>query len=243
MDLTEKTANSNRHPWELSRAHCILNLIKQYTLSSVADIGAGDRFFASKLKAAVCGNVYAIDTGYGEEPETAGGIHCLNNISQLHRIEDGAVVLMDVLEHVENDSVFLRDTLEKISSGGLVVITVPSFQFLFSDHDKFLKHLRRYNKKQLLTLMRSNNLNVERCHYFYTSLFFIRMLSLLTKKTGKKNSLDKVNGIGTWRFNEKHIITRAVYTILNIDFSVCCFCAKFNIYLPGLSLLAVCRKQ
>lgn len=242
MDLTEKTANINRHPWELSRAHCILNLIKRYTLRNVADIGAGDLFFASKLKTAVRGDVYAIDTGYGERSKITDGINCLNNISDLHRIEDGAIILMDVLEHIDNDSAFLGAALEKISVDGLVVITVPSFQFLFSGHDKFLKHLRRYNKKRLLALIRSHNLHIERCHYFYTSLFFIRILTLLLKKR-QKNSADKESGVGTWRFNEKHIVTRLIYTILNIDFNVCGFFAKFKIFLPGLSLLAVCKKQ
>jgi len=240
MDLVEKTMCINRHPWELSRVQCILNIVKKNSnMCTIADIGAGDRFLISKLKSSVSGVLYAIDTGYTEKSEIVDGVHCFNCISELPKPTD-VVILMDVLEHVQNDSVFLKEILDKLSDDGLVLITVPAFQFLFSNHDVFLKHHRRYHRKQLLDLLHSSNLSVEKCHYFYTSLFFVRLLSLLLpkiKSTGYKY------GIGNWRFNEKHILTKVICIILNIDYLFCVFLAKFHIYLPGLSLLAICRKR
>ncbi|MCL2100352.1 MAG: class I SAM-dependent methyltransferase [Fibromonadales bacterium] len=239
MDLIEKTSNENRHPWELSRAQCILNIVKKHNLSSAADIGAGDHFFASKLLSFIPGPIYAVDAGYNEKSEVIDNIHCLNDISDLPNLNDKCgAMLMDVIEHIEDETVFLKKILEKIPVGGLVFITVPAFQFLFSEHDIFLKHYRRYNKKQLLTLIRSQNLCIEKSHYFYSSLFFARIAGLLLKKI----KTAKPTGIGGWNFSEKHIITRFIYAILNIDFRICAFLALFRIYLPGLSLLAVCRK-
>jgi len=239
MDLIEKKLNNNRHPWELSRSKCILNIIKKRPLCNIVDIGAGDRFFTSKLSGFVSGALYAIDTGYTEESVTIDRIHCFNTISELPELAD-AVILMDVLEHIHNDDAFLKEILEKLSANALIVITVPAFKFLFSNHDVFLKHYRRYNRNQLLTLLHSNNVIVGKCHYFYTSLFFARLLSLpLTKE--KPPSCQ--SGIGNWRFNEKHILTQAIRIILNIDFQICAFFAWFHIYLPGLSLMAICRKR
>jgi hypothetical protein len=149
------------------------------------------------------------------------------------------IILMDVLEHIYHDTEFLGQILKKTPQGSFLFITVPSFQFLFSNHDVYLKHHRRYNRKQLLALIHSNNLYVEKCHYFYASLFFVRLISLLFKKVDPQHQ----SGIGQWRFQEKHIITRIFYTLLNFDFCFCSFFARFRIYLPGLSLLAVCRKQ
>ncbi|MDR2578426.1 MAG: hypothetical protein LBC70_06420 [Chitinispirillales bacterium] len=120
-----------------------------------------------------------------------------------------------------------------------MLITVPAFQSLFSNHDVFLKHRRRYGRKQLLVLLRSCGLHVEKCHYFYSGLFFARWASLLLTK---EKPVEKQTSIGEWRFGEKHVITRIVRAILNIDFRVCAALAKLRIYLPGLSLLAVCRK-
>jgi hypothetical protein len=90
MDLTEtRTANSNRHPWELSRTKCILDIIKKYPIRTAVDIGAGDRFFISKLLPFVSGQLYAVDTGYSEKTNIIDGIHCFNDISELHEIAVG----------------------------------------------------------------------------------------------------------------------------------------------------------
>jgi len=239
MDLIEARIHRHRHPWELSRTKCVLSILKKYILNTVVDIGAGDRFFISKLRSFISGEAYAVDVGYNQKSEVIDGIHCLNNTQDIPKLNGGgAIIMMDVLEHIENDKSFLNEILEKVSKEDLVFITVPAFQSLFCNHDVFLKHHRRYNKQQLLALIHSCNLNVLKCHYFYTSLFFARWVSLLFKK---KKSVDDEVGIGGWNFSDKHIITRIIYTILNIDFRICAFFAKFNIYLPGLSLLAICK--
>ena len=241
MDLVEKSSNINRHPWELSRAKCALSILKKYALNTIADIGAGDRFFISKLRHFASGEMYAVDVGYSKKEEIIDGIHCLNNISDIPKLHGGgAIIMMDVLEHIENDKSFLSEILEKVSKDDLIFITVPAYQHLFCNHDVFLKHYRRYNRQQLLTLIRSCNIKVEKCHYFYTSLFFARTIGLLLKK---EKAVDEEVGIGGWNLSDKHIITRLIYIILNIDFRICAFFAKFNIYLPGLSLLAICRKR
>ncbi len=238
MDLTEKTSCANRHPWELSRAQCVLSVIGKRTYRNVADVGAGDRFFTLKLSSVATGTKYAVDTGYAKKSEVVDGVHCLNDIEQLPEPVD-AVMLMDVIEHIRDDGAFLKKILSKSSPDALVVITVPAFQRLFSNHDVFLKHYRRYNKKQLLNVLRNNNLRVERCHYFYVSLFFARLIGvLLTKRKPVATT-----GIGSWRFGENHIVTRLVRAVLNMDFRICAFLAKLRIGLPGLSLLAVCKKS
>jgi hypothetical protein len=244
MDLIEKASHGNRHPWELSRTQCISNIVKKYPLCNVVDVGAGDCFFISKLAAYVSGALYAIDTGYTEKSKIIDidkglMIHCFNNISELPEPADAAV-LMDVLEHIYNDNVFLKEITERLSADALLVITVPAFSFLFSNHDVFLKHHRRYNRKQLLTLLHSNNLIVEKTYYFYLSLFFARLLSL---PLGKRKPVECQSGIGDWRFNEKHFFTQAISIFLNIDFQICAFLSRFHINLPGLSLLAICRKR
>jgi hypothetical protein len=239
MDLIEKKSNGNRHPWELSRTQCILNIIKKCPLYNIVDIGAGDLFFISELKDSFSGILYAIDTGYAEKSKIIDGVHCFSSITELSEPADVAT-LMDVLEHVYNDSFFLKEILAKLSTNALIVITVPAFQFLFSNHDVFLKHHRRYNRNQLLALLYSNNLTVEKCHYFYTSLFLARLIGL---PLAKRKPATNQSGIGNWRFSEKHILTQAIRIILNIDFRICVFFAWFHIYLPGLSLLAICRKR
>jgi hypothetical protein len=245
MDLRELTANTNRHPWELSRTRCILHLLSKYTIHNCADIGAGDRYFTKKLMSLVSGKIYAVDSAY-TKTEVLDGIYCMNDIRELpedignNGLGEGAIIMMDVLEHIEHDAPFLNTVLEKLSDNGTLLITVPAFQFLYTEHDAFLSHYRRYNRKQLLHVLYQANVTVERCHYFYISLFFARLISLLAKPAKPKNPPE---GIGNWRFSKTHVITRIIYGVLNIDFAICSFFARFNIFLPGLSLVAICRKS
>jgi hypothetical protein len=71
-------------------------------------------------------------------------------------------------------------------------------------------------------------------------LFFARLLGLLFGGRSKKS---EQTGVGSWRLGEKHPATRTICAVLNIDFFICGLLAKLRVRLPGLSLLAVCRKR
>ncbi|MDR2481443.1 MAG: class I SAM-dependent methyltransferase [Spirochaetaceae bacterium] len=237
MDLRESMLENKRHPWELSRADCLFNIVKKHHLNTAADIGAGDGFFIKKLASVIAGGLYAVDAGYAEKETFSGGIHYKNDISLLPEPAGGGgsgIILMDVLEHVEDDAAFLDKILEKTPEDGLIIITVPAFQFLFSAHDLFLKHYRRYNRKTLRALL-ARRVHIEKCHYFYASLFLARAAGFFIKRK-------QLSGIGTWRFSETSVVTRFIRAVLNFDFYLCAFLARFHFYPPGLSLLAVCRK-
>jgi SAM-dependent methyltransferase len=240
MDLKEKTSNINRHPWELSRSQCILKLIRKQQWKRFADIGAGDMFFTRQLLDMDSGTVvYAVDSEYEEGMKSIDGIHCLNNISELPDASFDCLVLMDVLEHIADDDAFLKKLLDKLTLGGTLLITVPAMQFLFSSHDVFLNHYRRYSRKRLHALLKNNHLKIEKCHYFYTILFFLRLVSLLKDRLlPDKNQ----TGIGEWKFSREHITTRCIMKILNIDFLVNNVLDKCRIHLPGLSVMAICKK-
>jgi SAM-dependent methyltransferase len=240
MDLKEKTLNTNRHPWELSRAQCIFNLIRKRQLKRFADIGAGDRFFARKLLTIDSAAVYAVDSEYDDEMICVDGVNCLNNISKLPAKSFDSLVLMDVLEHIEDDDIFLKEALDKLVIDGTLFITVPAMQFLFSSHDRFLNHYRRYSRARLLALLNKNGLEIERCFYFYTGLFFFRLISLIKDRLMPKK--EQV-GIGAWSFPEKNLFTQCIIRFLNMDFFINRLLGKCHIYLPGLSVVAICRKK
>jgi hypothetical protein len=79
------------------------------------------------------------------------------------------------------------------------------------------------------------HMKVERCHYFYTSLFLVRLMFLLRKEKFVGNDVG-------WKYDEKNIITVAVKMVLNIDFQINKILDKVFIHLPGLSLFAICKK-
>jgi hypothetical protein len=81
--------------------------------------------------------------------------------------EADLLLMMDVLEHVEDDLGLLLKYVNKIPSGAYVMVTVPAFKFLWSNHDEFLGHFRRYTLKQMEGLLESAGLELEqKCYYF-----------------------------------------------------------------------------
>lgn len=240
MDLVEVRAdNSNRHPWELSRARCSLKLLQRFNNGeTIADVGAGDIYFASLVAEQTNKDVYAVDIEY-TATEKDGRVMKYTSTDQLEDNSLDVILLMDVIEHIEDVDAFMESILPKLKSGGYLFVTVPAHQFLFSVHDVFLKHFRRYNTKMLRDTMNKHGIKIEESYYFYTSLFFARSIAMIKEKL-ETNPTDE--GVGNWKFGEDHFITKLITTVLNIDFDINRLFSKVGIKLPGLSLYGLCRK-
>lgn len=63
-----------------------------------------------------------------------------------------ALLLMDVLEHVEHDREMLGRLISWLKPGGVILITVPADQRLWSKQDVALGHYRRYEPESLREL-------------------------------------------------------------------------------------------
>ena len=65
------------------------------------------------------------------------------------------------------DMSLLRAYASCMPGGGSVLITVPAFQCLWSGHDVFLEHRRRYSRTGLEAVVRAAGLQVVRSRYFF----------------------------------------------------------------------------
>lgn len=242
MDLIEKnSSNPYRHPWEISRSECLLNIIKKYpTNYQYADIGAGDLYFAEQLKKITNKTIYAVDTNIELAPEI-NGIVKYNNIDDLPSNGIDIILLMDVLEHIADDKSFLINIQSFLKYDGRLIITVPAHKYLFSPHDVMLQHKRRYNKHYLINILEESNLKVEEMFEFYTILFMIRMMQKILCKLGVKFNWKK--GIGHWKFPKSNILTRVITAILNIDFVINYYLSRLGCSPWGLSICAICKKR
>src|SRR6185295_2934326 len=81
------------------------------------------------------------------------------------------VLAMDVMEHVADDAALLRPYVAMVASETRFVISVPAFNFLWSGHDVFLGHHRRYTRGSLEQVLKSCGLIVDWSHYYYGALF------------------------------------------------------------------------
>ena len=59
------------------------------------------------------------------------------------------ITIFDALEHIKDDKKIIKELRNYLNDGGSIILTVPAFQFLWSDHDELSMHFRRYNKKDI----------------------------------------------------------------------------------------------
>ena len=59
------------------------------------------------------------------------------------------ILATDVLEHVERDDVAVAELRRVASPGAVLVVTVPAYRWLWSQHDDSHHHLRRYTARAL----------------------------------------------------------------------------------------------
>lgn len=97
------------------------------------------------------------------------------------------ITALDVLEHVDNDLAAIDELLRVIKENGVLVITVPAYGFLWSEHDEALHHRRRYAASELRNKLTNSGFEVERITYYITFLFFpilfMRFVQSLAKKS------------------------------------------------------------
>ncbi len=81
------------------------------------------------------------------------------------------VTLLDVLEHFDDDHSALRAVTKALAPGGIVLITVPAFRFLWSGHDELAHHRRRYRKAELVERLKGAGLTPAFVSYYNFFLF------------------------------------------------------------------------
>lgn len=89
------------------------------------------------------------------------------------------VLALDVIEHVDDDIGILSSLFEVIKPGGHLIITVPAFDALWSEHDEINHHKRRYRAPQLRRLIEEAGFSVDRVTYCNTALY---LPVLITRK-------------------------------------------------------------
>lgn len=248
MDLREAHANTTgRHPWELARARFFARLLTESGalagMRSGLDVGAGDAWFAGQLAAKLppTARIHCVDAEY--TPDTVAALAQdlppqVELCTQPPKGPHDLVLLLDVLEHVPNDRAFLTELVEReLAHGGWMLISVPAWQGLFTSHDTFLKHYRRYGPAQARAVLQASGLHIERCGGLFHSLLLPRLVSQLRERALGAPAADPHI---TWRAGRS--VTAAVDAAFSLDNAASRLLARWGADVPGLTWWALCRK-
>lgn len=83
------------------------------------------------------------------------------------------VLASDVIEHIKDDYTALGNLFSFVKPGGILIITVPAFSFLYGKRDFILGHFRRYDKSRLIIMAKNLRGRIKMISYWNFFGFFI----------------------------------------------------------------------
>ncbi|MCL7411683.1 MAG: class I SAM-dependent methyltransferase [Methanosarcinaceae archaeon] len=142
------------------------------------------------------------------------------------------IVALDVIEHL-NDEDALSEFYRILKPNGFLIITVPAFKFLWSQHDDVLHHLRRYRKKELKNKL-EHNFSIRMISYWnffmLPPITAIRLINKIRKTDQNESDVKKL----------PFLINYTLIKVMRFED----FLISNKINLPcGVSIIAVCEKK
>ena len=139
-----------------------------------------------------------------------------------------SLVMLNVLEHINNDDKALFEANKLLKKNGLLILEVPSGQFLYDEYDKKLLHFRRYNMKNLVKKIESAGFKIEKkTHLGFIIFPFFAAIKFLNKFIKKKNIVTSQANFSNNIFVKFLFKIEKRLRIYNLPFGVRCFiCAR-----------------
>ncbi len=107
----------------------------------------------------------------------------------------GLIIAMDILEHLDDDAKGISELYRILSKGGMLILTVPAFKFLWGIQDEVTAHKRRYSRPEIVNKLRQEGFKIMKSSYFNFFLFFPillarRLIQLLGSKIESENKIN-----------------------------------------------------
>lgn len=146
------------------------------------------------------------------------------------------ISLCDVIEHIEHEQPALDAVHEALNPNGILLVTVPALQSLWSSHDVINHHYRRYNRGQLRNLFDPRQWEVLKVSYFCS--FLLPLIWTFRKLKNRRERNTTTPPTHDNRFGPRWL-DAILYAIFR---SEAAFLRCVNLP-PGSSLILVARKK
>jgi len=81
------------------------------------------------------------------------------------------VAAFDVIEHCEPETTVLSELARVLTPGGRLLVSVPAYQWAWSEFDVQNRHHRRYTRRRLVASVEASGLDVVRATYLFAGTF------------------------------------------------------------------------
>ena len=211
------------HWWYVGRRQILADIVSRVVLlptnAKILEIGCGTGHnFAMLSQFGQIDGIEIDDTAREIASQRLGRPVGFARLPQLEGIADESydlIALLDVLEHVSGDEEALNAIAKKLKPNGRLLLTVPANRWMWSAHDRIHHHFRRYNRRDLESVIGRTGLRVVMLSHFNTILFpFAAAVRFFGRLTGRNEADDTqpagpINVLLTRLFGfERHLVAR-----------------------------------
>jgi len=185
--------------WFVGRRRLVRELVRKYGVDRprMLDVGCGTGGTLDAV--ASLGHVSGADAAqealeFCRRRGHASLVRCLAQDLAFAQGGFDVVLGCDLLEHVDDDAAAAGELARVLRPAGVVVLTVPAYQWLWSEHDEALSHRRRYSRRQLRELLEAAGLQplklTSAVSFVFPGVLLVRLLRRLRLKgTGLPHTL------------------------------------------------------
>ncbi len=176
--------------WNVGRRHILKDALKRHlgtpgTAREILDVGCGPGGNMLFLKE--FGAVTGLDSNgealrYARDEPYKDLIQGTLEQLPFHDNSFDVVAALDVIEHVEGDTQALKETFRVLKPGGILLVTVPAYAWMWSAHDVVLHHRRRYSRNELRTKVLQTGFSIEALSNFIIPSIPFRAVKIIIKK-------------------------------------------------------------
>ncbi|MBI4404524.1 MAG: class I SAM-dependent methyltransferase [Deltaproteobacteria bacterium] len=190
----------NAYWWYIGRLNWAVEIIRSWFGEQTEknldyiDLGCGTGGFAKAIKNTFSVKKAAVVDGDPQLVQKLSRTHndfeiLQTNLNQPFQLpwQPSLVTCMDVLEHLENDKHFLGLVAGSMRPKGLLLVSVPAHQVLYSEWDRQLGHYRRYSRSDLESKLNGAGLKIRLIRHMWSFMIPFAPYRLLAGQRYRKN--------------------------------------------------------
>ena len=173
LDIMKLAVNYNNY---------IYKWINTDIYSNILDFGAGNGEYCNRIDKKI---IYAVEL----DEQLRSNLKCKSyaDLDEIQNKSFDLIYSLNVLEHIEDDLTTLQKLTNKLQDKGIIKILVPAKKELYSEMDRKVGHFRRYEKKELIRLIKDANLELVEYRYFDSVGYILSLLYKFIDNSGKIN--------------------------------------------------------